>query len=153
MKTTPNGYIEVTFPAKTAREIVDECGNKVGEGKLVWDTEWYADEGFYTKEKCRPGTRLVSVEPMHKGKTNAECAELLKTEGAEMMNLAEALWFLKTLREKAGEYPAHWYTWTSSRSSDGRLVYVGNFDSRGVYVYRWPPDSRDSSLGACSSRT
>jgi len=45
------------------------------------------------------------------------------------------------------------YTWTSHRVSDGKLVYVGDFDSGGVYVNRsWPGHSYDD-LGVAFSRS
>ena len=31
----------ITFPNKTAKEIVTECNNKRGSGKLLYNTDWY----------------------------------------------------------------------------------------------------------------
>jgi len=58
-------YLKITFPEKTAKEIVDECNNKLGSGKLLYNTSWYEKEAFYTTEKTRPGTRYVSKELVH----------------------------------------------------------------------------------------
>ena len=45
------------------------------------------------------------------------------------------------------------YTWTASRDSAGRLVYVGSFDSDGAYVdFVWP-DDRYGFLGVSFSRS
>jgi len=51
--------MKITFPNKTAKEIVDERNNTLNGHKLLWNTDWYANEDFYTKEKCRKGTREI----------------------------------------------------------------------------------------------
>ena len=44
------------------------------------------------------------------------------------------------------------YTWSNSRSTDGSLVNLGNFDSGGVDGYRWGPGLRFGLLGVSLSR-
>src|ERR1035437_5827446 len=52
----------IHIPSKTAKEIVEECDNKVAGGKLLYSTSWYENEDFYTKEKCRPRTVKIPTE-------------------------------------------------------------------------------------------
>lgn len=145
--------ITITFPELNAKDIVDECDNKVGEGKLVYG-EWYKDEDFYTKETTRPGTRVVNLELLHKGKSWNE----IKNMGMEdnMLNFAEVVYLLResiefrTLLTYESDKDA-WWTWTSSRASDGDLVGVGSFDSDGVRVDNRSPDFRYDYLGVSFS--
>ena len=44
------------------------------------------------------------------------------------------------------------YDWTSVRSSDGKFVYVGRFDSDGLLVDYAARDTRHSRLGVCPAR-
>jgi len=44
------------------------------------------------------------------------------------------------------------YTWSNSRSTDGRLVSLGDFGARGVGGRGWAPDGRDGGLGVLLSR-
>ncbi len=52
----------VNFPKKTAKEIYEECGKKLGKGKLLYDIDWYKNEDFFTKEKCRESTREIITD-------------------------------------------------------------------------------------------
>ncbi|MBF8280359.1 MAG: hypothetical protein HW383_132 [Candidatus Magasanikbacteria bacterium] len=45
------------------------------------------------------------------------------------------------------------YTWTKRRSSNGRLVDVGDFDAGGAGVFDRPPDSSYGNLGVSFSRS
>lgn len=150
------GFIKVNFPNKTAKEIMDECGNKLGNGKLLYNTNWYENEDFFTKEKCRPGVRYVSKDLIGKGKNWNECSALLKDgeREIEMLNFAEALYFVQEYYKQTNSYPwAGDWSWTSSRSSDGRLVGLGLCDAVGVGVDCFDPRSSDSYLGVCFSRS
>ena len=42
--------------------------------------------------------------------------------------------------------------WTNRRASDGYFVYLGNFGSFGVLVYRWNPGLQVPDIGVCFSR-
>lgn len=150
-----NNMLLIDFPEKTAKEIIGECNNKVGEGKLVWSTDsWYKNEDFYTKEKSRTGKRWVSKELAMMGMSWNACDRSLKEDGDEMLNFAETLWFLKTYIETFKEYPDDLnYSWTSSRSSYGSLVYVGRCASDGVRVGRGSPGGSLSRLGVRFSRS
>lgn len=147
-------FIKVNFPNKTAKEIMDECGNKLGDGKLLYDTNWYENEDFFTKEKCRPGVRYVSKELIGKGKDWNECVALLKDGEREMLNFAEALYFVQEYYKQKNSYPwnSDW-SWTSSRSSYGPLVNLGRCDAGGVGVGYYVPRYSFSFLGVCFSRS
>ena len=68
--------MKITFPNKTAKEIVDECSNTLNGHKLLWNTDWYENEDFYTKEKCQEGTRNIITDMTDTlGKTWDECKE------------------------------------------------------------------------------
>lgn len=140
--------MKITFSSKTAKEIVESCDNKLGDGKLLYNTHWYKNEDFYTKEKCRPRTIEVSDEIEHYGKSWNKCKDIVGEDN--MLNFAEYIWFIKTYYEKTGKYPEEnqsKYSWTSSRSSDGDLVDVGDCDSDGVRVHDGRPDYSDSDRG------
>jgi hypothetical protein len=147
-----SNFIKVDFPEKTAKEIVDECNNTLGSGKLLHNTYWYKDEDFFTKEKCRPGTRYVSKELIGKGKDWDECVKLAKEEKGEMLNFPETVFFIQEYYKQMKSYP--WnkdYSWSSSRSSDGGLVSVGLCGAAGVLVGYDGPGRSYSRLGVCFS--
>ena len=135
----------ITFPYKTAKQIVDECDNKLNGHKFLYDTDWYKDEDFFTKEKCREGTREIITDLTDTlGKTWDACKEK-----GEMLNFAELLWCVIQIPDflKKGEY-----SWTSSRASYGGFVRAGLFDDDGGNVGRDRPGSSDSSFGCAFSQ-
>lgn len=143
----------ITFPEKTAKEIIEECSNKVGDGKLIHNTEWYKNEDFLNKEKCRPRTIKIPTEIEHMGKSWDEVNKL-----GELFNFAEIVYMLRESDSfrKLLAYPNEnkaWWTWTNSRDSDGDLLYVGIFGSNGSSVNSWRPRDSDSYLGVCFSRS
>lgn len=146
--------ITITFPEMTAEAIVTECKNKVAKGALLYG-EWYKKEAFYTTEKTRPGTRVISTELLHAGKSWNEITAM-DTESS-MLNFAEVVYLL---RESAGfrdmfrygNEKNAWWTWTNSRDSGGNLVAVGGFDDDGANVLRNSPDDRSGLLGVSFSR-
>lgn len=147
-----NDYLTLTFPDKTAKELVEECGNKLGSGKLLYNTSWYENEKFYTKEKCRVRTCKVSKELIGKGKNWKECVALAKEQNGEMLNFAEIIFFIQEYYKQTNTYP--WkldWSWTSTHSSCGLLVGVGYCDADGVSVGRADPRRSGSSLGVCFS--
>lgn len=144
--------MKITFPNKTAKEIIEACDNKLGDRPFLYSISWYKDEDFYTKEKCRKGEREISDEIEHYGKSWNECSILIK---GEMLNFAEYVWVIKCYFEKNGKLPEendYKWSWTSSRSSRGYLVYVGSCDSDGVGVYYGRPGRSYSNLGVRFSR-
>lgn len=145
------GYI--TFPEKTAQQIVDECDNKVPGGKLLWNTDWYKNEDFFTEETCRPRTVIIPTEIEMAGKSWNECHE---SNSDDMFNFAEVTYMLresKSFQKLLASSNSARYTWTSSRGSGGILVIAGDFGSGGADVRRWEPRSAGSILGVCLSRS
>lgn len=136
--------MKIKFPNKTTEEIVDACKNKLGDGKLLYSVDWYKNEDFYTKEKCRPGTFEVSDEIEHFGKSWNECNALAPER---MLNFPEMIYFIQEYYKKHKKYPDSRWSWTSSRSSSGDLVDVGACDSGGVRVDDDEPGRSLSYLG------
>ena len=135
--------MRITFPSLTAKQIVKKYNNKLGKGKLLYDTDWYKNEDFYTKEKCIKGTReiIIDLTPTL-GKTWDECKEM-----GEMLNFAELLWCVI----KIPNFLKNEYSWTSSRMSRGSFVYAGRFDDAGGDVYGYRPGYSSSNVGCAFS--
>ena len=136
--------MKITFPNKTAKQLYEECGNKLGKGKLLYNIDWYKNEDFFTKEKCRKGTReiITDLTPTL-GKTWDECSHL-----GQMLNFAELLWCVIKIPDFLKEFK---HSWTSSRASYGDFVVAGDFDDDGGFVsWRGPRDSR-SDVGCAFS--
>ena len=133
-----DGYI--TFPEKTAKEIVDECNNTIDGHNFLYDTDWYKDADFFTKEKCRPRTVKIPTEISCVGKSWNECK-------GDMPNFAEVIYMMRESKEyrelfRYGNKSGAWYTWTSSVDPSGkRFVDAGGFDDAGVSVDGHYPDS------------
>jgi hypothetical protein len=143
----------VTFPEKTAKEIIQECDNKVGGGKLIYST-WMENEDFYTKEKCRPRTVKIPTEIEMAGKSWNQCNEA--SAESEMFNFSEIVYMLReseSFRKLLSLNNSVCYTWTNSRDSGGCLVDVGAFGADGAYLGRWRPRLSDSFMGVCFSRS
>lgn len=137
--------ILVDFPAKTMKEIYKETGNKAGNGKLLYSIDWYQNEDFFTKDKCRAGKRIVSLDLKHLGKSWDEIVAMGMQE--EMLSSAEVTYLLAYVPEYR-EVLKNWkYTWTSRHDSGGHLVRVGEFDGEGASVRRYTPDDRDDDIG------
>ena len=146
--------IIVDFPEMTAEQIYEESGNKAGKNKLFYNTSWYKNEDFFTKEKTRKGKREIILELQYVDESWNECDRL--RGDLEMLNFAEVmylLWKKKEMRVLLNSSNNICYTWASSRSTDGYLVYLGSFDSEGVYGNGWRPDYRHGYLGVSLSRS
>ena len=135
---------KITFPSLTAKQIVQKYNNKLGKGMLRCHIDWYENEDFYAKEKCRKGTReiITDLTPTL-DKTWDECKKI-----GEMLNLSELLWCVIKIPDFLREYK---YSWTCSRASDGNFVNAGNFDDDGGYVSRDRPGVSYSALGCAFS--
>lgn len=135
--------MKITFPNLTAEEIVKKYHNKLGSGKLLYNTDWYKDEPFYTKEKCREGTReiITDLKPTF-GKTWDECDKM-----GEMLNFAELLWCVV----KIPGFLKDEYSWTKSCTSGGEFVDAGSFDVDGGDVHGLGPGASSSDIGCAFS--
>ena len=136
--------MRIVFPNKTAKEIVDECNNTLNGHKLLWNIDWYKNEDFYTKEKCREGSREIITDMSDTlGKTWNECDKM-----GDMLTFAELLWCVIQIPD----FLKNNYSWTSSRTSDGGFVDAGDFDDVGGDVGRWRPRVSASFIGCAFSR-
>lgn len=127
-----------TFPQKTAKEILEECGNSVDGGKLLYSglNGRYATEDFFTKETCRP-ISMDFTELLHKGKSWNECMNIsMLSDSFSMFNFAEVVYLILESKEFRDQLQGWNYTWTSSHDSGGNLVRVGVFADGGADVGR-----------------
>lgn len=161
-KEDPAGFtvsdkgLVVTFPKKTAKQLIDECNNTVSGGKVLYNTDWYKGEDFFIKETCRPRTITLSDKIEHGGKSWDECKELVGEEN--MFNFAEIVYLLihnEDFRESlvSSNDSGIWWTWTNSRDSSGGFVSVGAFGAAGADVNAWYPGFSDSDVGVRFSRS
>ena len=190
----------------TGEKLLELTDNKTSDGRnLFYDTDWYKNEDFFTKEVPRAGWKLVSKETIPdstskkyveqtetivsylKGKVfkdqplpeeyqkainefNAKKQELVKLLNSNWQKAAEELENLeitKLTRETPIEVLYRLalnerenkkrllpnYSWTFRRSSNGKLVYVGDFDSDGVIVNGSGPGFSSGILGVSFSRS
>ena len=137
--------MRIVFPNKTAKEIVDECNNTLNGHKLLWDIDWHKNEDFYTKEKCREGSREIITDMSDTlGKTWNECDKM-----GDMLTFAELLWCVIQIPDLLKNN----YSWTSSLTSDGEFVLAGDFVGFGGVVGRWEPRFSDYFIGCAFSRS
>lgn len=130
--------------------------------------DWYKNEAFATEMGgIKLGWAFVKKEPLDDSfdKTWKEQEEMLekyaktlnhtslRRTNVQRRTALEAIWdnMLYYINNKERILPDK-YDWTKSRTSDGGLVFVGGFDSGGLVVDSWVPESSFSSLGVCPSR-
>lgn len=97
---------------------------------------WYADQKFAREDKTSFGWLLIKKTPVANS-TSKTCNEQNKllSKLETVPNAAEMCWFITTYFEVRGARLFEGvYVRTSSLVSDGRRVYVGNFDARGLFV-------------------
>lgn len=133
--------IKITFPQKsiTAEQIMKSCDNKVAGDKLLYNTDWYKNEDFFTKEKTRQGTYEIDLEITHKCKTFSQASKNVSKSlprGNEILNFAEYLYAIQESAEFRETISKGWI-WTSSVKSNGRHLCVGLFGEGGLSVNRW----------------
>ena len=135
--------MRIVFPNKTAKEIVDECNNTLNGHKLLWNIDWYKNEDFYTKEKCREGSREIITDMSDTlGKTWNECDKM-----GDMLTFAELLWCVIQIPD----FLKNNYSWTSSRASVGEFVLAGYFGDGGGVVGGSGPGRSGSIIGCTFS--
>jgi hypothetical protein len=114
--------MKIKFPNKTAKEIAEEYG-------ITFWSNWFINEDFYTKEKCRGGTFSVSDKVKFLGISGKDALK------KKMLNLAESIYYIVAYKEKHSKYPDFFWTWTSSKWG-ARLVYsYWNPGSHELHVY------------------
>ncbi len=130
--------------------------------------DWYKREKFATQAgEIKLGWSLVKKDVLD-GSTNTGWNDQeqllrqyeadLKRKGAKNVSVrrrtgTEAFYDALLYYVNIGErFLPDEYDWTQTRTSDGRLVFVGNFDSYGLDVrHNWPEYSV-SFIGVCPSR-
>lgn len=86
-------------------------------------------------------------------KKAAEELANLKITGLTRETPAEVMYRLALTEKTSKSRPLEsTYTWTAMRESDGYLVFLGRFDSKGTRVSRWGSDFTYSDVGVCFSR-
>jgi len=141
--------MRITFPSLTAKQIVKKYNNKLGKDNLLYDIDWYENEDFYTKEKCRKGTQEIITDlTLTFGKTWDGCNKMTNGTPIKMLNFAELLWCVI----KIPNFLKNEYSWTSSHtSSGGFLVFAGSFGDVGGGVVRNGPSYSSSNVGCAFS--
>lgn len=149
-------------------EGVDKLGDpKKKKSKLFYRQPgdgWYKDEVFATGSVTGFGWGLAKKEVLQESlsKNWDEQEEILK-KWAEENNIDPQAIRRRTPIEVAYDTMLYYgankesllegtYDWTSVRSSDGKFVHVGRFDSDGLNVDSDARDSRRSYLGVCPAR-
>jgi hypothetical protein len=146
----------VDIPEVTAQELYQKTGNKLGEGKLLYNIDWYENEPFFTTEKSRAGHYEIEVELLEesRNKTHVEQDELLRKNKAIRFNFAEVLYIAIEYYKQTGNYwLPNGYYWTCSLSSDGGLVVFGACAAVGANVDDWLPRVSGVHLGVVLSRS
>ncbi len=186
-------------------KLLEATFKSKGRGKILYDTDWYNGEDFYTKETPRLGWALVgkdlvpdsaggeylqqteAIVDYLKGtvfktgvpavyreaitefesqkkklatlvgkdwKSAAEQLSNLKINQMTRQTPVEALYdILMRFQNQDERQLENRYTWTNRRASDGPLVYVGSFDSRGAIVGGNEPGYSYGGLGVSFSRS
>lgn len=115
---------------------------------------WYANQPFAANDKvyCRwLAIRKTEVPDSLNKKWDAQ--QKLLFEHEEVPNAAEMSWFITTYYEVRGVWLfKDVYVRTSSVSSDGDRVDIGNFNEDGLRVNDCPDDHCNCYLGVAASR-
>ena len=148
-----NGYAVMPAPL-TAMSLLDVRELQSGHFSYSKTGGWYADQKFAREDKT--SFRWLAIRktpvPNSTSKNWKEQGKLLSAL-EHVPNAAEMGWFITTYFEVRGtRLFESIYVRTSSVDSDGYRVYVGSFDDRGLIVYSWSDDSRNSDVGVSSAR-
>jgi hypothetical protein len=140
--STSKNYLNQT------EELVGYLKNQVFKGEEMPE-EYKESIREFEKEKGEI-EKLMSSD----WKKAAEKLSGLKINQMTRQNPAEVLYDIAIYFQNKGERILEKiYTWTARRDSDGRLVYVGNFDSDGVRVNFRRPALSYGNLGVAFSRS
>ncbi|HSD10538.1 MAG TPA: hypothetical protein VLF14_06125 [Candidatus Binatia bacterium] len=145
--------------ALTIAELVARFPGRAGRTKSSSEP-WYARESFATEETCRPGWALVDKGPSSRSRN------LCYPEQDEELQNRSHLLGLPLRRRTAVEIvydtllyaavrgerllEADW-DWSSSATSDGGFVTVGQFDEQGLHLVGYSQAVRFDSLGVCAT--
>ena len=186
--------------------LLRDTVQRAGKGKILYNTDWYKNESFFTTEAPTAGWALVSkdVIPDSTSKNYAQQTDVLAdylrnkvfhgepvpaeyeaalaewdAEKADITALVGTYWQeaakrlealqitkltrqspadvlydgLTRLQARSERLLEGKHTWTSRRTSDGRLVDVGSADAEGAPVDPWAPVRAYDFLGVSFSRS
>lgn len=121
---------------------------------------WYARESFASEETCRLGWALVEKRPFPQSRNlnyPEQSDELDKRSrlfgiGLRRRTAVEIVYDTLLFASARGErlLPSEW-DWSSSTTSDGAFVTVGEFDERGLRLLAYSQAVRFDSLGVCAT--
>lgn len=147
-----------------SREVIPGSASENYLGQTAVIVEYLRNQVYQGKDLPKPYQAAVDeFEAQKKG-----LKALMERDWAKAAEQLAALQINQLFRETPGQVgyrlalyaginnerllPNLW-TWTKSRSSDGLLVSVGGFDSRGASVDLGDPRDSASDLGVCFSRS
>jgi hypothetical protein len=144
--STSKNYLEQTDV------LVDHLQKQVFKGAKL--SKQYEDAITEFKRK------RAEIEPLAKSSTDSEwkrgsqmLADLTLTKLTRELPVEVMYRLILNDKENADKLLPSTYTWTTSRDSDGDLVYVGTLDARGADVHRNEPRSSYDYLGVSFSRS
>ncbi|TSC88233.1 MAG: hypothetical protein G01um10147_138 [Microgenomates group bacterium Gr01-1014_7] len=130
--------------------------------------DWYKDQPFATKGgEIGLSWALVAknILPGSNSKTLNQQARVMETYATNLQSqgASRTEFRRRTATEAAYDTLLYYvnngeqllsdkYDWTQTRTSDGRLVLVGYFDSGGLGVDYWDPTLQYPNIGVCLSR-
>ena len=117
-----------------------------------YDTDWYNREPFANDKKVSVRWYLLRKEPVpeSRSKTYDQQTALLKEEEVPFACEVTYMVILYWLTHRERLLPDV-YVRCQDKDSDGRRVYVGDFDSDGFVVDSYWDDGRYDDLGLASS--
>jgi hypothetical protein len=126
--------------------------NPFGEGAVFCLQDWYDNEDF-AKRPLKAGYAIPTKDILFDSiDTTWNDQQALLEPGERRREANEAVWdtilYYASTYKKIMEHPNDW---TNSRTSDGSIVSVGDFDSRGLALRSWSPWYSEGALGVCPS--
>ena len=121
---------------------------------------WFAKDAFASTETCRVGWALVEKQPFPQSRNlpyGDQDDELEKRSRRLGMHLrrrraVEAVYDTLLYSSVRGErLLASEWDWSSTSTSDGGFVSVGNFDERGLRLLAYSKAVRFAGLGLCGT--
>ena len=118
-------------------------------------SSWWKNEPF-AKETTSPITIEIDTdEEIIKSSLNKDyddCVLIAEKHHTQILAASQYAELCHLHFKATGEYfLSKYYTWTTSKASDGHLVGAGSFDPRGLHVRDWYPFVGLPRIGVCSS--
>jgi hypothetical protein len=166
MRAADDGMMLVLRVARTAAgapltivELGARLPRRANPGKPSSDP-WYAREPFASEETCRPGWALVDkgLYSRSRNLSYPEQEEELRNRSRHLRlpfrrrRAVEVVYDTLLYAAVRGErlLEAEW-DWSSSVTTDGGFVTVGQFDEQGLHLIGYSQAVRFDSLGVCAT--